>query len=63
MVGSSVREEVLVPVHTDPVCHMQVEEDSAAGVSEHQGKRYYFCSRGCKERFDRNPGQYLGAAR
>jgi P-type Cu+ transporter len=54
---------VLVPVHTDPVCHMQVDQNTAAAVSEHQGKRYYFCSKGCKEKFDRNPGQYAGAAR
>lgn len=48
--------------HTDPVCGMQVEEQSAAATSEHQGQTYYFCSRGCKERFDRDPEQYTSKA-
>jgi YHS domain-containing protein len=43
----------------DPVCGMEVEESSAAGVSEYQGKRYYFCSTGCKEEFDRNPELFI----
>ena len=43
---------------TDPVCGMQVEEQTAAGKSEHDGETYYFCSPGCKERFDRDPARY-----
>lgn len=26
----------------DPVCHMTVEEESAAASAEYQGKTYYF---------------------
>lgn len=44
----------------DPVCGMQVEEKTAAGQSEYQGKTYYFCSPGCKSKFDQNPEQYAG---
>ncbi len=34
----------------DPVCHMEVDESTAlSGVKE--GKKYYFCSPGCKEKF------------
>lgn len=44
----------------DPVCGMQVDEQSAAATSEHQGKTYYFCAPGCKTAFDENPGKYLG---
>lgn len=44
--------------HTDPVCGMQVEEQQAAGQSEHEGQTYYFCSQGCKDKFDQNPEQY-----
>lgn len=44
--------------HTDPVCGMQVEESEAAGQSEHQGRTYYFCSSGCKDKFDANPEDY-----
>lgn len=43
----------------DPVCLMKVEEKSAAGKSEYQGKTYYFCSPGCKAKFDQNPGKYV----
>jgi Cu+-exporting ATPase len=42
----------------DPVCKMQVDPNNAAGKSEYQGKTYYFCSAGCKRRFDANPAQY-----
>ncbi len=36
----------------DPVCGMAVDPQTAAGVSERNGERYYFCSTMCKERFD-----------
>jgi Cu+-exporting ATPase len=42
----------------DPVCGMQVDEQTAAATSEHEGQTYYFCSAGCKTRFDQNPEQY-----
>jgi YHS domain-containing protein len=44
----------------DPVCGMQVDPQKAAGKSEYQGKTYYFCSAGCKKKFDANPSQYAG---
>jgi YHS domain-containing protein len=43
----------------DPVCGMDVKESEAAGVSEHKGKKYYFCSPGCKENFTKDPEKYL----
>ena len=43
----------------DPVCGMMVDEEKAAATSEHQGKTYYFCVRGCKAAFDKNPEKYL----
>ena len=45
----------------DPVCQMNVEESKAKATSNYQGKTYYFCSPACKEKFERNPGQYTGA--
>lgn len=39
-------------VHVDPICGMTVDPERAAGVSERNGQTYYFCSTGCKERFD-----------
>jgi Cu+-exporting ATPase len=44
---------------TDPVCHMEVDPESAAGTSEYKGETYYFCSLGCKRSFDQNPENYL----
>ena len=46
--------------HKDPVCGMQVDDKNAAARSEHEGETYYFCSEGCKKRFDENPEQYAG---
>lgn len=47
------------PEHVDPVCGMTVKEDAAKGVSEFGGKKYYFCSMKCKDKFDSNPNQFL----
>ena len=46
----------------DPVCKMQVDEETAAGSSEYEGQTYYFCSEVCKRTFDENPEQYVGAS-
>ena len=43
----------------DVVCGMRVEPDKAAATSVYQGKTYYFCAKGCKVAFDRDPEKYL----
>lgn len=43
----------------DPVCHMSVDPAKAAGKSEHEGQTYYFCSGGCKKKFDAEPQKFL----
>ena len=43
----------------DPVCHMDIDPDNAAGTSEYKGQTYYFCSLGCKKAFDKEPEKYL----
>lgn len=50
----------MAKTHRDPVCNMEVDEQSAAGRSQYQGESYYFCSQDCKQKFDRNPEQYTG---
>ena len=45
----------------DPVCGMTVDPASATLRSEHDRRTYYFCSRSCKEKFDREPGRFLDA--
>jgi len=47
---------------TDPVCGMQVETATAKFKSELKGTTYYFCSPGCKESFDRDPGAFVKSA-
>ncbi len=46
----------------DPVCHMDIDPATAAGISEYKGQTYYFCSLGCKKSFDKEPEKYLGKA-
>lgn len=46
----------------DPVCGMEVDPESAAAQSEHEGATYYFCAEACKTQFDADPGRYVGAA-
>lgn len=43
----------------DPVCRMTVSEEQAQHRSEYKGKTYYFCGKGCKERFEKEPEKYL----
>lgn len=43
----------------DPVCGMDVDPAQALKV-EHEGKTYYFCSKDCQEKFQKNPAQYTG---
>src|SRR5438093_774291 len=43
----------------DPVCHMNVMPETAAGSHPYKGRMYYFCSRRCMERFRANPEPFL----
>ena len=43
----------------DPVCGMSVDTDRAEYRSFQKGEAYYFCSAGCKETFDSDPGKYV----
>jgi len=43
----------------DPVCGMTVERSKTPFRSEWNGKTVYFCSAGCKERFDADPERYV----
>lgn len=44
----------------DPVCNMTIEDSKAAATSTYKGKTYYFCSKGCKESFDKDPEAFIG---
>jgi Cu+-exporting ATPase len=43
----------------DPVCGMTVVPEKAAAKVAHAGKNYYFCSKGCAERFSHEPEKFL----
>ena len=47
---------------TDPVCGMKVDPESAAGSVQHNGTKYYFCSKHCLEQFKADPDKYLNRA-
>jgi P-type Cu+ transporter len=55
-------EITMIVLNIDPVCGMKVRPDSPGGQSERDGSVYYFCSTGCKQKFDADPGRYLNAA-
>ncbi len=48
-----------IPTETDPVCGMKVERSRAAGSARHQDREFYFCSAGCKSKFENDPARYL----
>ena len=52
--GKEVKNMAIVPV-----CKMDVDEKQAAATYEYKGKKYYFCAVGCKERFAKDPEQFL----
>jgi Cu+-exporting ATPase len=47
----------------DPVCGMKVDPAKAKFRSSHEGVEYFFCSQGCKNRFDADPAKYVKGAR
>jgi Cu+-exporting ATPase len=47
--------------HKDPVCGMTVVPEQAAGQVGHGGQTFYFCSKGCAAKFEKEPQKYLAA--
>ncbi len=45
---------------TDPVCGMQIDTRTAAGISVFAGRKYYFCSAACKKKFEADRSSYVG---
>jgi Cu+-exporting ATPase len=43
----------------DLVCGMMIDPQTAAATSEYKGQTYYFCARGCKVAFDKDPEKYI----
>ncbi len=61
----SVAMGVYGDIRLDPVCGMEVDDVRAEALgltSVFEGRRYVFCSRECKERFDGDPGRFAAGA-
>jgi xanthine dehydrogenase accessory factor len=43
----------------DPICGMTVKVAGARYVSAHEGRTFYFCSAGCKARFEADPAAFV----
>ena len=43
---------------TDPVCGMGVDPSQAAASAEYAGRPFFFCSLGCRDRFEAEPARY-----
>ncbi len=54
---------VEVDFAADPVCGMEVNKFEAAGRTIFEGAPFFFCSPGCKERFEREPQRFVTVPR
>ncbi len=43
----------------DPVCGMEIDEKKTVFSSKYKGKTFYFCAKGCKAAFDKQPEKVL----
>ena len=46
-------------VQVDPVCGMTVDPSSAAARTRYEGSDFYFCTEGCKARFQSAPQDFI----
>jgi xanthine dehydrogenase accessory factor len=46
----------------DPICGMTVRVAGARYVATHEGRTFYFCSAGCKARFEADPAPFASMA-
>jgi len=46
-------------VEKDPVCGMSVDPSKAQYKTLYKGKVFYFCSKACKDEFEKRPEYYL----
>ena len=59
--GATKRDSTVVPLDgaRDPVCGMSVDSHRAQHRTLHEGHPFYFCSAGCKTKFEASPAKYL----
>jgi Cu+-exporting ATPase len=59
--ASSKKLESEFHVTKDPICSMTVDPTKAVAKIDHAGRSYYFCSKGCAQRFAQSPEKYAAA--
>ena len=59
LIDNDMKLEDYLKEYKDPVCGMMVSAKTAADVAKVDNKQYFFCARGCKEKFAGNPEQYI----
>ena len=57
------RQEAGAKLVQDPVCAMSVDPATATVKLEHAGGTYYFCSDGCRSKFEKDPARYTAQVR
>ncbi len=60
-IEEAVEEVIEEAALVDPVCGMEVTEESE-WTAEYEGVTFYFCSEGCRDKFIESPGEFLEAA-
>lgn len=60
LIDDEMKMEDYLREYKDPVCGMMVSAKTAADSSTFSKNNYFFCARGCKEKFVKNPKDYLG---
>ena len=46
----------------DPVCGMNIDENTATEQTQYNGQKYSFCSEDCRRKFEQSPEEYTSAA-
>uniref|UniRef100_E6VHW5 Heavy metal translocating P-type ATPase n=1 Tax=Rhodopseudomonas palustris (strain DX-1) TaxID=652103 RepID=E6VHW5_RHOPX len=60
--GGTSRSSTATATAIDPVCGMSVDPATAQHRFDHDGKTYYFCCGGCREKFAADPAGVLAKA-
>lgn len=59
MMGTAAKKSPGAAASVDPVCKMKIDAKRASGgKSVYKRKTYSFCSKACKQLFDKNPAKY-----
>jgi xanthine dehydrogenase accessory factor len=59
--GPAAEAAPVVDEARDPVCGMVVDVARVRLRSQHEGRQYFFCSAGCRRKFDADPTKYAMA--